>query len=103
MPKTEQALIERDKTRDIGAEILQAVAQMNAGLAARRTQVAPNAASAARQTVGLTQTQFARLLGVSARTLQEWEQGRRQPTPAAQRLLSIATKHPDVLLEELAT
>jgi len=103
MPKTEQELIERDKTRDIGAEILQAVAQMNSGLAARRTQVTPNAASAARQTVGLTQTQFARLLGVSARTLQEWEQGRRQPTPAAQRLLSIATRHPDVLLEELAT
>lgn len=50
--------------------------------------------------MGLSQTQFARLLGVSIRTLQQWEQGRRHPTGPARRLLAIAEKRPDVLLEE---
>jgi len=102
MPMTEQELLKRDKTRDIGAELLQAVRQMKAGQAARRTAVAVSPASMARQKVGVTQEQFAHLLGVSVRTLQEWEQGRRTPTPAAQRLLKIATKHPQILLEEMA-
>ena len=46
--------------------------------------------------------QFARLLGVSARTLQDWEQGRREPTGAARTLLKVAVKHPK-LLRALAT
>jgi len=97
-----EALIERDKTRDIGAELLQSVRQMCDSQAARITKVEPSAASAARQKVGLTQTQFAQALGVSVRTLQEWEQGRRNPTPAAQRLLNIAVRHPQVVMEEFA-
>jgi putative transcriptional regulator len=39
------------------------------------------------------------LLGVSVRTLQEWEQGRREPSAAAQTLIKVAEKHPKVLRE----
>jgi putative transcriptional regulator len=55
----------------------------------------------ARLKVGLSQAEFAKLLGVSKRTLQEWEQGRRQPTGAAQSLLKIAVERPDILREVL--
>ena len=51
---------------------------------------------------GLSQQKFADVLGVSARTLQDWEQGRRKPTGAARSLLAIAAKRPDVLREVLA-
>ncbi|MFM0287651.1 helix-turn-helix domain-containing protein [Paraburkholderia megapolitana] len=102
MPNTEKDLIARDATRDIGAELLQAVKQMKAGEAARSTKVAVSTASEARSKLGLSQSQFATALGVSIRTLQEWEQGRRLPTGAAKRLLNIAARHPEVLLEELA-
>jgi putative transcriptional regulator len=47
----------------------------------------------------LTQAQFAKLLGVSVRTLQEWEQGRKHPSGAAKTLLKVAKKHPDILQE----
>jgi putative transcriptional regulator len=47
----------------------------------------------------LSQAQFARLMGVSVRTLQEWEQGRRKPSGAAQTLLEVAVRHPEVLRE----
>jgi putative transcriptional regulator len=53
----------------------------------------------AREKTGLSQTEFAALLGVSPRTLQDWEQGRRQPTGAAKTLLRVAAAHPRVLLE----
>jgi putative transcriptional regulator len=47
---------------------------------------------------GLPQPQFAKLLGISVRTLREWEQGRKQPSGAAKTLLKIAERQPDVLL-----
>jgi putative transcriptional regulator len=54
---------------------------------------------AARQRSGLSQARFAALLGVSVRTLQEWEQGRRQPSGAARTLLKVAERYPEVLRE----
>ena len=54
-------------------------------------------AASTRLNTGLTQQQFAKLLGVSVRTLQEWEQGRRQPTGAAKTLFKIAQRQPEVL------
>ena len=48
---------------------------------------------------GLSQAQFAAALGVSKRTLEQWEQGRRQPSGAAKQLLKIAERHPEVLIE----
>jgi putative transcriptional regulator len=50
-------------------------------------------------TAKLSQSQFAKLLGVSVRTLQEWEQGRKQPSGAAKTLLKVAEKYPDILQE----
>ena len=53
----------------------------------------------ARGKLGLSQSKFATLLGISQDTLQNWEQGRREPTGPAKVLLRIAAKHPRVLLE----
>ncbi|HOP91627.1 MAG TPA: helix-turn-helix domain-containing protein [Ottowia sp.] len=79
------------------AELLEAVRDMKVGRAARTTQVeVPNAADA-RARVGLSQSQFATLLGVSVRTLQNWEQGRSQPSGAAQTLIRVAMTAPQVL------
>ena len=49
--------------------------------------------------LGLSQSKFAAILGISADTLQNWEQGRRTPTGPAKVLLRIAARHPEVLLE----
>lgn len=55
-----------------------------------------------RRNVGLSQSEFARLLGVSVRTLQEWEQGRRALSGPARTLLAIAARNPKVLLQTVA-
>ncbi len=52
-----------------------------------------------RDKLGFSQSKFAAILGISADTLQNWEQGRRHPTGPARVLLNIATRHPEVLLE----
>jgi putative transcriptional regulator len=79
------------------SDLLKSVKQMHRGKAARVSKVALPAAAEARARSGLSQQQFARLLGVSARTLQDWEQGRREPTGAARTLLKVAVSHPQVL------
>jgi putative transcriptional regulator len=78
-------------------DLLKSVGEMKSGRAARTTRVEPTAAALARAKVGLSQSAFAALLGVSMRTLQDWEQGRRQPTGAAQTLLRVAALHPEAL------
>ena len=80
-------------------DLLKSVKQMRRGQASRVTRVKVPKAAEARSRVGLSQQDFARLLGVSARTLQDWEQGRRKPTGAAKTLLRVAFSHPEVLLE----
>jgi putative transcriptional regulator len=80
-------------------DLLESVKQMRRGQAGRVTRVKVPQAAEARSRVGLSQQEFARLLGVSARTLQDWEQGRRKPTGAAKTLLCVAFNHPEVLLE----
>lgn len=80
-------------------DLLESVRQMRRGKSARVTRVKVPQAAEARSRVGLSQQEFARLLGVSARTLQDWEQGRREPTGAARTLLRLAVTHPEVLLE----
>ena len=85
---------------ELGKKLLQSVKEMQAGQAARKTKVKPNEIAAARLNTGLTQAEFAKALQISARTLQEWEQGRRQPSGAAKALLQIASRHPDVITEE---
>ncbi|MCI0391337.1 MAG: type II toxin-antitoxin system MqsA family antitoxin [Acidobacteria bacterium] len=51
-----------------------------------------------RQRLNLSQAVFASVLNVSVKTVQAWEQGLRQPSDAALKLLTIAKKHPEVLL-----
>ena len=80
-------------------DLLESVKHMRTGKAARVTQIRLPTAAEARARVGLSQMDFANLLGVSARTLQDWEQGRREPTGAARTLLRVAVSHPEVLLE----
>ena len=81
--------------RDLGAELVESIRQMKAG----KTHVVASAAIGARERTGLSQSQFARLLGVSVRTLQGWEQGRKQPSGAARTLLAIAQSNPKALLD----
>ena len=109
--------------RDLAAELLQSIAEVKAGRWARKTEftrradgswrrrivsadgtvekdeIIPAGASAqlARAGTGLSQAQFAKLIGVSLRTLQEWEQGRKQPSGPASVLLRIVARDPQVV------
>ena len=87
---------------ELGLKLLQSVCEMKAGKFARVTQVAINEVIEARQSTGMSQAEFASALHISKRTLQEWEQGRRSPSGAAQALVRIAKRHPEVLREALA-
>ena len=78
-------------------DLLRSVRQMKTGKAARTTEVVLTPAADARAKVGISQAEFATLLGVSVRTLQDWEQGRREPSGAAKTLLRIAARSPDVI------
>ena len=85
------------EARRIGQEILEGLREIKAGEHGRVVTV-PNVASI-RQRTGLSQSRFAALLGVSVRTLQDWEQGRRAPSGAARTLLMIADRNPHALLD----
>ncbi|MDP1698772.1 MAG: helix-turn-helix domain-containing protein [Xanthomonadaceae bacterium] len=93
MPKTEQELLKRDAKRDIGAELLESVRQMQRD----EGRVVYSPVVEARTKAGLSQAKFAALLGVSVRTLQSWEQGRKHPSGAARTLLQIALRTPEAL------
>lgn len=99
---TEKALRKRDAARNIGAELLASVRDMKAGRAGHVHRISVSAITEARTRTGLSQHRFAEVLGVSARTLQEWEQGRRKPSGAARTLLAIARRRPEVLREVAA-
>ena len=129
MSMTEEELLKRDAKRDIGAELLEALQDLKAGRFARKTtfESLPGGEGvrrcivradgvvekeeilsgprwemmAARATSGMSQAAFAQALGVSKRTLENWEQGRAEPSGAARRLLALAARYPDTL-ERLA-
>ncbi len=63
--------------------------------------VTPVSIKEIRQKYGMTQEQFSQLLGVSLRTFQNWEQGRREPEGPAKVLLQVAAKHPDAILDAI--
>ena len=115
-----------EKKRDLNAELLQSMQEAARGEWARKTDFTtlPDGSihrvitrrdgtiekdeiipaekaqvAAARAATGLSQAAFAKLLGVSVRTLQEWEQGRKIPSGAAATLLKVAARHPEVLQE----
>jgi putative transcriptional regulator len=94
---TEKQLARWENTRNIGEEILDGVRDIKAGRVGRRYTPQSFPIVRGREKSGLSQTQFAALLGVSVRTLQDWEQGRREPSAAAKTLIKIAELHPRVL------
>ena len=77
----------------------ESVREMKAGKSAKITRVNVSPIAEARFKSGLTQAQFSALMGVSLRTLQDWEQGRREPSGAAKTLIKVAITHPDILRE----
>jgi len=86
--------------RSVGEEILEGIRELKRGEIGRAVTCPP--VTETRSRIGLSQSEFARLLGVSIRTLQEWEQGRRAPSGPARMLLAIAYKNPRALLEALS-
>ena len=101
MAKSDKELEKMEKGRDIWQEVLDGVREIQAGKG-KKASVSLPAAARVRKASGLSQSEFAEILGVSVRTLQDWEQGRRRPSGAAATLLRIAEKHPDLLREALA-
>ena len=125
---TEPELAAWERGRDLNAELREALEQAQRGEWVRKTEFLPqpdgalrrlvtrrdgtvekderiapaqSITRAARAATGLSQAEFARLLGVSRRTVQQWEQGRKTPTGAAANLLKIAAHRPDVVCEVL--
>lgn len=121
---TDKELLARDAKRDIGAELLQAASDLRAGRHGRRTTIETRADGSVRRRIelpggkvardevltgarwallsarsqsGLSQAEFAAALGVSKRTLENWEQGRAEPTGPAKVLLSLVAKYPDTV------
>lgn len=67
----------------------------------RRFVVQPSAIRAIRERTSLSQSQFARLIGVSVKTLQNWEQDRRHPTGPAAALLRIIAQEPELAVRAI--
>jgi len=99
MSKAKLKATGRKTTIDVGSELLASVREMKAGIRARVHRPEISEIAHARLVSGLSQTAFAALLGVSVRTLQDWEQGRREPSGAAKTLFRVAERHPEVLQE----
>jgi len=92
--------------KDAFAEIVSSVKQAgeirrSTRKAARRTVYRPQDIRAIREHFGLSQSQFAMLMGISVSTLQNWEQGRREPEGPARALLRVAETHPEAVLDAL--
>ena len=90
--------------RDIGSEILEGIREIKAYKAGQlelrtRELTEPSTPKEIRGQLGLSQSAFAGLMGVSLRTVQEWEQGKRKPSGPAKSLLRIAEQHPEVLVK----
>jgi len=85
--------------RDIGQEILDGIRAIKKGHGKKFTVKEPSSVKRVRHKLALSQSAFASLLGVSVRTLQDWEQGRRKPSGAARSLLFLAEARPKMLLE----
>lgn len=86
-PLTDKELTAYEAERDLAADLLQAIYEMKSG----QLKVVTSPVIEARKKTGLSQSQFAAIMGVSVRTLQGWEQGRKQPSGAARTLLAIAS------------
>jgi putative transcriptional regulator len=101
MRKLTEHIVARDRKRHVGEELLQAVREIKTGKTGRVFKVELTEAADARFKLGMSQTDFANLLGVSVRTLQDWEQGRRHPSGAAKTLLKVTVAAPNTVRKVL--
>ena len=101
-PLTDKELHKLEETRDPRAEAIAGLKDYKRGRIGRTTKVKISPVVEARLKSGLWQSRFADLPGVSMRTLQDWEQGRREPSCAAKPLIRIAEARPDVLKKMFA-
>ena len=90
--------------RNIGQEILDGIREIKQFKKGEiklkvRSLSEPSPAKTIREKLKLSQTAFASLMGVSSRTIQDWEQGRRRPQGPAKSLLRIAEQHPEIFIE----
>ena len=90
--------------RDIGSEILEGIREIKAfkegkGNLKTLNYSNPSHPKTIRTKLGISQAAFVCLMGVSIRTIQDWEQDRRKPSGLAKSLLRIAEQHPDVFQE----
>jgi len=85
--------------RNLGQELIDSIHAIKAGEGKRYQFNIPSDIHKIRQHLCLSQYAFASLMGVSPRTLQEWEQGRRKPSGSAYSLLRIAQKHPEAFMD----
>ena len=89
--------------RSIGMEILEGIKEIKkhkeGNLKLKTTTLSePSPAQIIRKKLELSQASFAGLMGVSIRTIQDWEQGRRSPKGPAKSLLRVAEQHPEVFV-----
>ncbi len=89
------------KKRDIGQEIVDSIQAIKQGEGKQYQIDLPPDPKAIREQMHLGPSAFASLLGVSLRTVELWEAGKRQPSGASKALLAVAAKRPEVLLEVL--
>ena len=90
--------------RDIAQEILDGIREVKAHKSGEitlraRTLREPSSPMEIRRKLKLSQSAFAGMMGVSLRTVQDWEQGRRKPSGPAEALLRIAEQKPEVFME----
>jgi len=90
--------------RDIDLEILEGIHEIKAFKEGKidlrvRKLSEPSAPQIIRKRLKLSQSAFAGMMGVSLRTIQDWEQGRRYPSGPARALLRVAEQHPNVFME----
>ena len=90
--------------RNIGEEILEGLREVKAYRAGKVDLVTrklsdPSDPKEIRRKLNLSQAAFAGLMGVSIRTIQDWEQNRREPSGPAKSLLRIAEQHPEIFLQ----
>ncbi|AVH48560.1 MULTISPECIES: DNA-binding transcriptional regulator [Acinetobacter] len=99
---SDKELEAREAKRDLNVELLEGVKQMLANNAARKTVINETDVALARRKSELTQDQFAKILGISKRTLESWEQGVRRPSGAAQSLIKLFILDPQFVRDHLA-
>ena len=87
------------QSREIGKEMREGILDIKAGRVGRRYTAESYPIVRAREKSGLSKAEFAQLLGVSIRTIQDWEQGHREPHAAAKTLIKVADLHPSILRE----